>query len=531
MFKALVKKQFLELNKVYFIDKKGKRRSVGGIIGYCVLFAFVFFSVGAMFMMVSMALAPVAEAGLDWFYFAIMGMIAIFLGVFGSVFNTFTMLYLSKDNELLLSMPIPPAKILGVRMITVYSTSLLYTALVWIPTLIAYWMIKTPTTASIVFSILTLFGITLVVHVLTCALGWVVALLSAKLKNKSYVTVLLSLVFLGAYYFVYFRLNELMSQMVTNADNISTKVRTWAYPMYQMGRGASGEILPFLIFTGIAAVLFAVTYIVLAKSFNYIATRNYSVKKAVYHEQTAKIKPLSKTLLAKELKRFTSSPTYMLNTGLGLIIMIVIAVFALIKRPTIASITEVITAQFGSASLLPAAIVCIVCMMASMNCVSACSVSLEGKNLYILQSLPVEPYAALQAKEKLHVLLNTAPALMAAGALGYAVGANVDTIVIMCACVAVYTAFTANAGLWLNLRHPNLTWTNEAVPIKQSTPVFFSLFGGWIISVVVALVYFFLREKLDVNVYLICVLVLFGILTVVLRRWLKNKGSEIFAEL
>ena len=34
-------------------------------------------------------------------YFLIMGMIAIALGTFGSVFNTYSGLYLSKDNDLL----------------------------------------------------------------------------------------------------------------------------------------------------------------------------------------------------------------------------------------------------------------------------------------------------------------------------------------------------------------------------------------------------------------------------------------------
>ena len=34
-------------------------------------------------------------------------MIALALGIFGSVFNTFASLYQAKDNDLLLSLPIP----------------------------------------------------------------------------------------------------------------------------------------------------------------------------------------------------------------------------------------------------------------------------------------------------------------------------------------------------------------------------------------------------------------------------------------
>ena len=44
----------------------------------------------------------------------------------------------------------------------------------------------------------------LVVFVLSCLLGWVVAKISLRLKYKSFVTVLISLAFIGAYYFFYF---------------------------------------------------------------------------------------------------------------------------------------------------------------------------------------------------------------------------------------------------------------------------------------------------------------------------------------
>lgn len=50
-------------------------------------------------------------------YFAMMGLLASFFGVFGSVFNTYAGLYLAKDNDLLLSMPIPIRTILCARLL------------------------------------------------------------------------------------------------------------------------------------------------------------------------------------------------------------------------------------------------------------------------------------------------------------------------------------------------------------------------------------------------------------------------------
>ena len=57
---------------------------------------------------------------MGWLYFALMGLLAVLLGAFGSVFNTYSGLYLAKDNDLLLSMPIPVNTLMASRLLSVY---------------------------------------------------------------------------------------------------------------------------------------------------------------------------------------------------------------------------------------------------------------------------------------------------------------------------------------------------------------------------------------------------------------------------
>ena len=140
MLKALVKKQFRELFQSYFQNRKtGKARSRGGIIGMFILFVFIMLFLCLVFGIVAFSLAmTLLPPGLDWLYFSLMSLIALFLGVFGSVFNTYSSLYGAKDNELLLAMPIPPSKLLASRLIGVYAMGLLYEAAVMLPTIILY---------------------------------------------------------------------------------------------------------------------------------------------------------------------------------------------------------------------------------------------------------------------------------------------------------------------------------------------------------------------------------------------------------
>ena len=114
MVKVLVKKQLMELGAFFYQSaKKGKRRSKGSLIMYALLMVYVVVAMGWMFYLLADTLCePLVNAGLGWLYFAIVGLMAIVAGVFGSIFTAYSGLYRAKDNELLLSMPVKPSALL-----------------------------------------------------------------------------------------------------------------------------------------------------------------------------------------------------------------------------------------------------------------------------------------------------------------------------------------------------------------------------------------------------------------------------------
>ncbi len=534
MTKALLKKQFLELNTFYFVDKRtGKHRSKAGTAGYILLFAFVFFSVGVAFFGMGDALAAVLfPAGMGWLFYALMGLISMVLGVFGSVFNTFAMLYKSKDNELLLSMPIPPGKLLLVRMVGVYAMSLLYSALVWIPTLLQGWLKGDANGKSILFGILLLFVIAIFVTVLTCALGWVVALISGRLKNKSFITVVLTLAFLGVYYFVYFRVSSMLESILIHADRAAELVRSWLYPIYMMSLGAAGEALPFFIFTAITLAMAALCVFILSRSYTRIVTTDKGSKKAVYTEKTVRAGNADRALLRKEAKRFLGSPTYLMNCGIG-VILLVLASAALLFSP--GKVSGLMAALSEAApqilTAVPALAVCFVCLGIAMDPVSACSVSIEGKYFWVTQSLPVTAQQILRAKLKLHTLVNLIPAVLCPILLGFLLRTDAVTIVLGILTAAAFAVLTGELGLLLDLNRPNLTWTNETVVVKQSVSVLIALFGGMLLAAVLGLGAVFLMKWMEPNVYLVIAFaVLMGVSRVLYRRLMRH-GAEVLEEL
>ena len=219
MLKTLLKKQMAEIFRNYFYDpKKNKMRSRGATAMYIALYVLLMAGVlGGMFALLAVGIcALMAAAGVGWLYYLVMGLIAVLLGAFGSVFSTYSSLYLSKDNDLLLSMPVPVRYVMASRLLGVYLLGLMYSGVATVPAVIVYWIVAPVTAGTIVGGVLMVLIVSVIVMVLSCLLGWVVARISLKLKNKSFITVLLSLLFLAAYYFVYYKAQALITLLVEN---------------------------------------------------------------------------------------------------------------------------------------------------------------------------------------------------------------------------------------------------------------------------------------------------------------------------
>lgn len=531
MLKILLKKQLMEIFRSYFYDsKKNRRRSKASTIGFLVMFfCIMVLLLGGMFTGLSAALCgPLTSAGMGWFYCTIMAMLALLLGIFGSVFSTYSSLYLSKDNDLLLSLPIPVRAIMASRLLGVYLMGLMYSAVVLLPAVIVYWVTCFLTPATVLGALLLIFSVSLIVMVLSCLLGWVVARVSLKLKNRSIVTVLTSLVTIGIYYLFCFRLQDLLQSVLANAVLYGQAVQGAAYPLYVLGQMGTGSYGAMALVTLLSLVLFLLVWALLSRSFLKIATSSGGGKRVRYQEKPLCARSPAQALLGKEFRRFLSSPNYMLNCGLGILLLPVMGVLLLVKSSAILPILSQIPGGTQTMTvILPLAI----CLVATMNDTAAPSVSLEGKTLWILQSLPVDPWPVLRAKLMMHLLLTEIPTVICCVLTAIAFPVSLPVLALSILLPVMYVLFTGVLGLALGLKLPNLTWTNETAPIKQSACVTIALLGGWAMVAVMGVLYFLAGRYLGAAIYLSILTVVVLAASLVLLHWLRRRGTVIFASL
>ena len=85
MLRILLKKQMTEIFRSYFYNaKKNRSRSKAGTAAYLILFVGIMAGLlGGLFTYLSLSICgALTAAGMDWLYFALMGLLAVLLGVF-----------------------------------------------------------------------------------------------------------------------------------------------------------------------------------------------------------------------------------------------------------------------------------------------------------------------------------------------------------------------------------------------------------------------------------------------------------------
>lgn len=532
MVKLLLKKQLLEFFRGFFFDRKRNvRRSALAtalyFIGYGVLMVVV---LGGMFGAMAFALAGQLSAmNLGWMYFALMGFIGLLFGVFGSVFTTYSSLYLAKDNDLLLAMPIPTRALITSRLLSVYLMGLMYSAVVTLPAAVVWWIVAGPTVGNVLGALLLALLISVVVLLLSCLLGWVVAKVSLRLKNRGLIVVLISLVFFGAYYVICFRAQTLIENLLANAAHLGEAIRGSAYPIYLLGRVGEGDGVAMLLVTLIVALLSALVWWVLNRSFLGIATATGAVSKRVYHEKAVRPQSLHRALLTKELRRFLASPNYMLNCGLGAVFLLVLGVALLWRGAAAVSVLDEVFGMFPGVAV--ALVITMLCMVGGMTDPAVPAVSLEGKSMWLLQSLPVPAWEALKAKLALQLWITGVPTLFAALCAMIALRCDAVEAVLLLIVPMAFLLLMAALDLTLGTLRADLHWTNETTPIKQSLAVFLALLFGWILGLIPGLGYLLLGRVFPLPAWLGVTTALYLIGAALLLLWLKGKGSRRLEQL
>lgn len=528
--KALIRVRLLGLkSSLTGASRSNKKRSKAQLIGFSVLMLYCFGYFAVMLYTIFSQLAdPFSRKELGMIYFALAAILCFALMFVGSVFTAKAQLYEATDNDLLLSMPIKPGDVLLSRMLMLLLIDLGLGLVVSGPALLAWgqsagfssaWLVPCLIVFLLLLPLLTL--------MLSALFGWLLHLASARVRNQSMLTVVLSLAFLAVYFVAISRMNIWINEVALDPTPLVGALGGIA-PLVWLGRACADGNLPALcgLILGTAAITL-LGWIALDRSFLRTATDKRGAAKIKYVEKSVDAVSPARALLRREWKHLLSSPSYILNCALGAIMAPVAAAFLILRRESLLPLLS----TPGLGDLMPVLMMLGLCFLSSMCTLTAPSISLEGKSLWLLQSLPVTPRQVLRAKLCLHLMVGLPPMLLASAVFVVLLRPDPATALFCFLLPAACLLFCGLMGLFENLRHPNLDWVNETQAVKTGMSVAVTIFATMGLVLVPIPVVLLLGQLVPPAAIAAAFLALLLLLCLLLWRWVCTRGEKLFREL
>ena len=438
------------------------------LLAYCISVFFGMF--GVLFYSIC---RPYCEMDISWLYFSLTAILSFAMCFIGSVFTAQSQIYDSKDNELLLSMPIKSGYILAGRALSLIILSFMYESIVSLPAIVVWMIFGEPSIGSITGWLILTISVPFIASALAAVVGGIFALATARIKaKKNLITIVFSIAFLIAYFAFFNNSSKYVQMLIANGAMIADALKIRAYPIYLLGTAGKGDIFMILILVAFTVALSSLIDWGLSKTFIYISTIKSGTARVKYKKKSEKVYSQFRALINKEFQTFISSAIYVMNSGIGVIFSVILAIVLFVKAPILVEIYN----RLGDFQFAFGVLIVFVGMeLASLTTISSSSVSIEGKKMYLSQSMPIDPATAIFAKATNHFLVCEVGVIAIGISAIVMLPGSIAMKIMYVIMPTVTNLFCALCGVVINLAFPKLDWISEAEAVKQGISVLIAM--------------------------------------------------------
>jgi len=381
-----------------------------------------------------------------------------------------------KDYDMVMALPVSTSGIVASRLILLYAFNMVFVFIVMIPMMIAYGVLAKPSISFYLISSLLLFFIPLIPIIVASILGTAIAYAASKFRHSNLINVVVSFAFLIGFMVISTTTGDTEAELAKVSEMLIKKVNG-IYPLASLYTKAVCEFdrKALLFFLAISVLVFLLFSFAIGKVFKKLNTSIVtSQARANYKMQKLKQATPIKALYIKELKRYFSSSVYVLNTGFGVVIL-TIGVIAL----CFIDLDKIIGEPQALAMISKSAPV-MISFCAIMCCTTMASISLEGRSLWIIKSMPISAKQIFLAKIAVNLTI-VFPVVIDSIILCFILKTGYLDSLFMILFPIACTVYVAVFGLLINLKLPNFTWTTETVVVKQSAATMIVVFTSMFI--------------------------------------------------
>ncbi len=402
----------------------------------------------------------------------LMALVSVVIGFLFSLFAAQGVIFGAKDNDLMLSLPVSPFQLLLARTLALYLENLISTIFILLPAGVIYlWYGGSGGFGILPVLLVCALFLNLLPTLLSLIVGFLLAWLSSHLPRKTLATSLFQLALLALLLIGSFWLSNAINHVGAAAVGISHFFQGWGLPFLLLTRAVcQGNLLHLFGLIGLCLLPFLGIVWLFAWKYASILTR-LTAHHARSDYRLGKLSSASqgRALLRKEARRWFGTPIYIFNTGVGLILLPIAGIAALINRDSIQRV-------LAAAEFLPVTplLALGICFCLSTVSITGSSISLEGKQLWLLQCAPI-PVQTLFIIKAAFQLLVCLPSLLIGWALlslSFSLSGTESLLLLLSS--LLFALANAPFGLWINLRFPKLDAVSDAAVVKQSAAALLS---------------------------------------------------------
>ena len=463
-----------------------------------------------------------------------------FFTIIEGVYKTGSLLFNCKDDQLLLSLPIKRSTVLFVRIFKFYVFELIFNTIWLLPVMIAYirWAEVLDWTYYLV-SIIMLFFLPVIPIVISCIVGAITSSLSSRFKYKNAAQIIISMAVCLGIIYLSMNLEGLYKYIITHSTSINDFITKVYYPAgVYADLIVKFDIVKLLIFIVINLLIFTLGVLLLSKVYFKINSRLKKVttsRKIKIDNLVIKRNPSMISLIKKELNTFFKTPVFIVNAGFSLVLFILVSIVLCLKfndflpmltDPNGFNISKDII--MNNLSLL---ILVLISFTSFTTSITNSVISLEGRNINILKSLPIKTKNILLSKIYSALVLTT-PVLIVGDIILF-IKFNINPIeCILLVLLSIILPLVSHfIGIITNLKYPKLEWENQAEVVKQSTSSFIAVMIGMILMFISIFIIISLLGKISSIIILLIATIIYIIIDLILYSYIKRKGSKLFKKL
>ena len=448
------------------------------------------------------------------------------------VYKTGSLLFNCKDDQLLLSLPIKRSTVLFVRIFKFYLFELMFNALFIIPLIVAYLRCRWADSLEWTFfltSFVMLLLLPVIPVILSCIIGVITSSISSRFKFKNFTQILVSFVIILGVFLLSMNIDSFIEKIVVHATSINDFIIKLYYPA-----GVYAKLVTDFNIVDLLIFILIITLFILSKFYFKINSRlkNVSTSKSVRIDNLViKSRPKTISLIRKELNTFFKTPVFIVNAGFSIVLFIIVVIGLCIKYNDVFDLLKSIMPLKVLDSYLSIFIFILISFTAFMTSITNSVISLEGKNINILKSLPINTKTILMSKVYAALSITTIPLIIGDIILFIRFKLSIIEMILLLAFSIIIPLLSHFIGLIMNLKYPKLDFENSSEVVKQSTSSFLSVMIGMLLLIGSVLLISKLIELINPVPLLLIFFGLYTILDIILYLYLIKVSVKRFDEL